>query len=382
MDEHAIADSLRNVLDGLDDPREGNAQLHPLENIIFMALYSIICGAEAWTQVEQYCIGKRWWFEKFLDLSGGIPSHDTFGRVFGLLDPDGLRRCLLAWSRTLVEGHAGQISIDGKTLRRSFEAGDPQTALHAVGAWATDQDVMFMGPEAEDGDELGASLKLIDLLELEGTIVTYDALGCQLKMVRKLYHADADYLLRVRGNQENLHQDLIDFFEWQLDDPPVDQRLEVDHYADVDGGHGRVEERSVWCTSEIDWLETDRKWPGLEAVVRLDSTRHVDGETESMTRYYICSDPEASAEQILEWARRHWEVENKAHWVLDVQMGEDDSRVRKDHAAENMAMIRRMAMNMLKQDDRLDHGLGTKQVRASVDHEYFMHVLSLAVENL
>ncbi|MFW5968658.1 MAG: ISAs1 family transposase, partial [Persicimonas sp.] len=341
-----MAEALRSVTDEVDDPRTGNATLHPLENIIFIGVYAVVCGADTWVHVAEFGKSKRDWLAEFLDLSNGIPSHDTFGRVFGLIEPDQLRRCFLKWSRTLVEGHAGLISIDGKTLRRSFEADDPQSALHTVAAWVDDHDVLLMGPGTRDSDELAASLDLVDMLELEGTTVTYDALGCQHKMVKRLYHAEADYLLRVRGNQESLQDAIIDFFEWQLGEHPDDQHIELDYVEDVDGGHGRVEERRLWCTHDIDWLETDRRWLGLEAIACLESVRHVDGETETMRRYYICSDDDASAEEMLDWARRHWGVENKAHWVLDVAMDEDQSRVRQNHAAENLAMIRRMTMNL------------------------------------
>lgn len=384
MDERKMANTLReSIHEDLDDPRTGNATSHPLENIVFIALYGVVCGAQSWVGVEQFGYGKRKWLEQFLDLTAGIPSHDTFGRVFSILEPSELRRCFLRWSRALSRGSGGQIAIDGKTLRRSFEADDPQTALHTVGAWVNEQDIFLMGPATRTKDEIGASLELLEMLELEKTVVTFDALGCQRKIAKKLRSKGADYLLRVRGNQGTLHQAIKEFFEWQLDeDLPADQKMALEIVEDIDGGHGRIEERRLWCTDEIDWLETERKWSGLSSIARLDSVRHVDGKIEQMTRYYICSDADASAEQILKWAREHWSIENKAHWVLDVQMREDDSRIRKRHAAENMAAIRRMAMNLLKRDEKLSVGLKNKQLRAACDHDYFMHLLSLVDENL
>lgn len=384
MDEHAMASALSSsVTEELDDPRSGNATLHPLENIVFIAVYAVVCGADNWVGVEQYAIGKRWWFEEFLDLSEGIPSHDTFGRIFGLLDPDQLRRCFFRWTRTLVKKYRGQVAIDGKTLRRSFEASDPQKALHVVGAWVNQQDVMLMGPAAENNDEIGAGLNLLDMLELSDTTVTMDALGCQRKIARKIITNDGDYLLRVRGNQKQLHEAIREFFVWQLDDElPKDQEMKLDTYEQTNGGHGRLETRKLWCTDEIEWLETDRSWAGLGSIAYLASEREVDGNTETEDRYYICSKEDASAEEILGWARNHWGIENKAHWVLDVQMNEDQSRIRQEHAAENMAMLRRMAMNLLKRDEKLDVGLKNKQLRASCDHDYFIHLLSLADERI
>lgn len=384
MEEHAMASALSDaVTDELDDPRSGNATLHPLENIVFIAVYATVCGADNWVAVEQYGIGKRWWFENFLDLSEGIPSHDTFGRIFGLLAPNQVRRCFFRWTRTLVKGFGGQIAIDGKTLRRSFEASDPQSALHVIGAWVDEQDVMLMGPSADNKDEIGAAVKLLDMLDFEDTTITMDALFCQHKIARKIIANDADYLLRVRGNQGNLHDAIREFFDWQLDEQlPADQQMELDSYEQTNGGHGRIETRQLWCTDDIDWLETNRKWSGLSSIAYLKSIRETDGEIATKHRYYICSDEEADAQQILEWARNHWGIENKAHWVLDVQMNEDQSRIRKNHAAENMAMLRRMAMNLLKRDDTLDVGLKNKQHRASCDHDYFLHLLSLADENL
>jgi len=390
MDGQKVVESFRSYVEIVEDPRDGNAQVYSLDQIILMTLLAALSGAENWVETEQWAAGKSAWVGPLLELpeseepdeQWAVPAHDTFGRVFGLIDPEQLREALLKWTRQLVEFKQDQIAIDGKSLRRAFVESDSDQPLHTMGAWASGREVVLCSMKAEGKDEVGTTKQLIDLLEVEGAVVTLDALGCQRDIARKLSGQQADYLLRVRGNQGNLYDHLEEFFEWHFSEPPADQRMDIAEAEDIDGGHGRVEVRRGWWTDEVDWLETDRKWCGLASIACVESTRHKDGKTQTERKYYICSRDDVEPETIIDWSRSHWEIENRVHWVLDVAFDEDQNRARTGHSAENLAMLRRMALNLLRQDNTIDAGIQAKRKRLGWDHDYMLKVLAGTLQDV
>lgn len=324
----------------LEDPREDNAR-HDLLEVLVIALCAMLCGGEDCSDMALFGRVKEPFLRRFLRLRHGIPSHDTFSRVFRLLDPEQFGNCFVAFMRQFARHSAGLVALDGKTLRRSFDRAAGKSALHLVSAWAVDQRlVLGQVAVADKSNEITAIPKLLEMLMLKGAIVTADALNCQRAIAEQVIAQGGDYVLALKGNQGTLHEDVRLF----LDDP---QRAAPPGHTTVEGDHGRIETRTGMVSSDIAWLQEHHRWPGLAAIGKVTRSREIAGKTTTETAYYLLSTP-LSAERFAQAARGHWGIENGLHWVLDVTMNEDQARNRADNGPQNLALLRRLALNLAK----------------------------------
>jgi predicted transposase YbfD/YdcC len=324
---------------------------------------------------------KRNWFATFLDLPGGIPSHDTFGRVFGRLRPDAFERCFVAWTSSLPQVSGGRlIAIDGKAIRRSFEhAWDSSGMAHLVSAFVDANRVVFAQVAVADkSNEIEAIPRLLALLDLSGAVVTIDAMGCQTEVARQVVEAEGNYVLAVKRNQKTLHRKV----KTLLDEAILDRFEGMSHgtFNSTDGGHGRIETRRVWVSDEVHWLGKAmlEEWPGLASIAAVESTRQdvATGKSSTERRYFISSLKGVDAKAIAAAVRGHWAVENKLHWQLDVSFNEDQRRIRKDHGAENFSRLCRLALNLLKRDKSVKIGIHGKRLKAGWDEPYLLRLLT------
>jgi predicted transposase YbfD/YdcC len=376
MDNTPVA-TITEHFSNLEDPRSSN-RWHLLFEIIVIAICAAICGADSWTDVELFGKSKYKWFKQFLELPHGIPAHDTFGRVFALLDTEQFQACFVEWVSAISEVFQGQIiAVDGKTLRRSHDKATGKQALQMVSAWAA-QNRLVLGQMKvdEQSNEITAIPELLTLLEIEGCIVTTDAIGCQKAIAQTIVDQNADYVLAVKENQGHLYETFQDLFQY----PAEMVAVGCDYHKTVNKGHGRIEVRECWTTSDPDYLHyiSDQlsEWPGLRSLVMVKSERSiVDGETTTKSRYFISS-LDSDANLALHAVRTHWEIENKVHWVLDIAFREDDCRVRKENGAENFAILRHIALNLLKKEKSLKCGIKAKRKMAGWDHDYLLKVLT------
>jgi predicted transposase YbfD/YdcC len=378
MDGRATGGILRAFRD-MPDPRAANVT-HKLHDLIVVAACAVICGASGWAEVEVFGNSKLAWFRTFLDLPGGVPSHDTFGRVFARLDPGAFERRFVAWVTALSGSSGGRlVAVDGKAIRRSFgHAWDASGMAHLVSAFVDANRVVFAQVAVADkSNEIEAIPRLLAMLDLSGATVTADAMGCQTEVARQVVDAGGHYVLAVKDNQPTLHAKVRAL----LDEAILDGFEGVSHgtHAETCGGHGRVETRRAWVTDEVRWLGGDlvAAWPGLAAVAAVESTRAVaGGGTSTDRRYFICSLPGADAAAVLAAVRGHWAVENKLHWQLDVSFREDECRVRVGHGAENLSRLRRLALNLLKRDTSVKIGIQGKRLKAGWDEHYLLRLLT------
>jgi predicted transposase YbfD/YdcC len=358
----------------LPDPRMDRTRRHELLDIIVIALCAVICSAETWEDVETFGRAKHDWFKRSLKLPNGIPSHDTFNRVFALLDPLAFQECFLGWMRAVSE-EVGieQIAIDGKTLRHSFDRAGAKNALHLVSAWATANHVTLgQVAVADKSNEITAIPKLLELLDVSGAIVTIDAMGCQKDIADKIRDGGGDYVLAVKDNQGRLYEDILGCFERHVDGQEVGSRHDESHTAE--SGHGRSEKRTCFVIHDPDGIRDLKLWRDLKAICMVVSERTVAGETSVEARHYIGSRA-GTAEEYSHWIRGHWGIENSLHWVLDVSFAEDDSRLRTGHGPENLALLRRIAISLLKNDRDSKHSIHTKRLQAGWDESYLLKVL-------
>lgn len=388
MDDAASRDLMR-LFDDLPDPRAHNI-VHPLSNIMLIAIMAVTCGAGDWQAVHRWAKAKREWLATLMDLSAGIPSPDTFRRVFMALDPDAFERWFLDWSASLARITQGRLlAVDGKTIRRSLDKAGGQAAMHLVSAWC-DKNHVVLGQVATSGgagssggddksNEITAIPKLLELLDLKGATVTIDAMGCQKEIARKIIEGEGDYLLAIKDNHPTLHEDVRFFFEDAIQQD--DARLVKLAQPQVDGGHGRIETRQVWASAEVGWLgRIGHDWAGAQGIVCVEGTRQTlgpDGKTTTQRRYYLTShDPRTlGAQALLGLSRGHWGVENKLHWCLDVSYREDERRLRKGHGAQNFSRLCRMSLNLLKAEKTAKVGLATKRLMCGWDTDYLLKVL-------
>lgn len=357
----------------LSDPRHHNKK-HQLIDIMTIAICATICGADTFKQIEDFGVAKIKWFKKFLELPFGIPSHDTFGRVFAFLDPKEFQHCFINWVQAVQEVFAGQIiAVDGKTLRRSFDNSSEKKAIHMVSAWASESGFVLGQVKTDTkSNEITAIPQLLNMLELSGCIVTIDAMGCQKKIAKTIRKKGADYLFSLKGNHSNLHDDVKLFFDGCLKDNFKDTTY--DFHETVDGDHGRVEIRKFWTISDINWLYGKGQWEDLKTIGMVESERRLGGEISRERRFFISS-LDCDAKVFGNAVRKHWGIENGLHWTLDIAFREDESRIRKDNAPENFAVLRHIALNLLKNEKSFKGSIKTKRLMAGWETSYLEKVI-------
>ena len=341
---------------------------HLLEDIVVIAITSILCGADDWNSIEGFGKAKEEWFRKFLQLPSGIPSHDTFRRVFAKISPSAFQECFIDWVRAVAGTIEGVIAIDGKTLRRSHDRGIGKKAIHMVSAWAAENSLVLGQVKTDEkSNEITAIPELLRLLDISGCIVTIDAMGCQKAIAKRIIDQQGDYLLALKGNQSGLHEAVEAVFR-EADNVGY-KDYPVDYFETSERSRNRLEIRRHW-TIECDGLfEQTELWEGLKIIGMVESERTVNDQTTIEYRYYIGS-IENSAQLFGKSVRDHWGVENKLHWRLDMGFREDESRIRKGHSAENFAVMRHFAINLLKQDKLTKLGVKNKRLKAGWDDEY------------
>ncbi len=360
----------------IEDPRVDRTKRHLLIDIITITLCAVIGGAETWSEIELYGKCKYKWFKKFLKLPNGIPSHDTFARVFARLNPEQLQDCFLNWVKSITSLVAGEIvAIDGKTLRHSYDKTNDKSAIVMVSAWAQ-KNGLVLGQRKVDNksNEITAIPQLLKVLYLKGCIVTIDAMGCQKEIVSQIVSQEADYVITLKKNQVGLYQRVDDLFS-----EAIHRQGEGYVYSDYnlsELGHGRAETRTYRVLNNVqDLVDPEAQWKNLNSLGRVDYLRtENNGKTKLEKRYFITSLFQ-EAQDLSQSIRGHWSIENQLHWVLDVEFNEDDSRVRKDYAPENLAIIRHIALNLLKQDKSVKGSIKSKRNRAGWDNDYLLKVL-------
>lgn len=367
----SIADHFQNV----EDPRIERTKEHLLIDILTIAILAVICGADGWVGIETYGKAKARWLQTFLALPNGIPSHDTFARVFARLDPEQLQQSFVSWVRSVSRLSSGEvIAIDGKTARRSYDQGQGKGAIHMVSAWAS-QNRLVLGQQKVDdkSNEITAIPELLKVLDLHGCIVTIDAMGTQKAIAQQIIAQEGDYVLALKGNQGNLFEDVQQIFE-QAHQSQF-QGLDYDFHETLEAGHGRIEQRRCWTLAAVDELLDADQWSALTSIAMVEAVRSEQGKTSREVRYYISS-LRPQAELLATSIRTHWSVENSVHWVLDVAFREDDCRIRSGHAPENFTLLRHLALSLLTQESSAKVGIKNKRLRAGWDDDYLLEVLA------
>jgi len=372
--------SLRECFSVVRDPRREHQRFHDLWDIIAITICAVICGADSWPEVQEYGECKEDWLESFLELPHGIPSHDTFARVFALLDPVSFQEGFRTWVQGLIDVTQGRvIAVDGKTLRHSFDNTKGKAALHLVGAWAAENHVL-LGQQAVDSksNEITAIPRLLEIIDVSGAIVTIDAMGCQKEIAAKIIDKGGDYVLALKGNQENFLKDVEKLFEEAVENdfaelPNRSCRTETQ-------GHGRNETRLycvVDCPPEL--LERYQEWKGLKTLGMVFSERQVGNEAPTVERRFYISSMEAKVKAFAGAVRGHWGIENNLHWILDVSFHEDASRLRTGNAPENLALLRRLAASLLQKNKTAKCGVAGKRKKAGWHEDYLLEVLGAAL---
>jgi predicted transposase YbfD/YdcC len=376
--------SLLDHFQDLPDPRVKRTKDHELIDVLTIALCTLLCAGESFYDMEDFGRAKEDWFRTFLRLKNGIPSHDTFNRVFAALDPQAFGECFMAWTQSLRSTVAQEIvALDGKALRRALDA--DQNSKVIVSAWAHSNGLVLGQLKVDDkSNEITALPKLLRALELSGCIVTVDAMGTQKQIAKEIKEADADYVMSLKGNHETVHAEVKAFLDAAVAERqarpvrPSKAAATLATLQTVDKEHGRLETRRYYQSAELAWFADRGKWEGLQTVGMVEAIREVGGKQTVERRYYLSSLP-LGVEMLAKAVRGHWAVENSLHWVLDVQMGEDDSRARTGYAAENLATLRRLALNLLKREGTKKRGIRGKQLNASWDHAYLLRLLGVPI---
>lgn len=368
--------SLWDYFSELPDPRRSQGRRHKLLDILAVALCAVLCGADDFVEIEEFGETREAWLRGFLELPHGIPSHDTFGRVFAALDPKAFGRCFMSWVRGVAELSEGAlVAIDGKAVRRSYDTASECPAIELVSAWARENRLTLGQVKVAAGsNEITAVPELLRMLALKGCVVTADALNCQKEIAAEVRRRGADYVLALKGNhgrlRERVEQLLSSVREGRTHGFHVGER------ATVEKEHGRIEERYFLQVNAPDDLTAPGAWADLASVGLCEAAREVEGHTSTHRRYYLSSLP-VEVEKFSEAVRGHWAVENSCHWVLDVALGEDDSRVRVGHTAENFALLRRIVNNLLQHERSVKRGVKAKRLKAALDENYLLKVLRL-----
>lgn len=372
--------SLFSYFSELKDPRDLSKTNHHLRDIVTIAICAVISGADGWNEVESYGEAKKDWLSTFLDLPNGIPSHDTFRRVFMLMNPDKFEACFSSWVASVFdESQFKNVNIDGKALRRSFDSSEGKSAIHIVSAWAKDQNVTLGQIKVDEkSNEITAIPKLLDMLSIDSSVVTIDAMGCQKEIAQKIIDSSADYILALKGNQKSSYTLAKQYFKDHIE---KNQSLDDQSFYDAfDKSHGRLVRRRVWSIDAPEPITSKEDWKGLKSIIVVEAIRGVKSsnghckKVENHWRYYLSS-LEPNGLKAANLVRGHWDIENNLHWTLDIAFREDECRKRKGNSSENFAVLRRIALNLLKQDKKLKQGIKAKRQRAGWDNQYLLHLL-------
>lgn len=373
--ENYLSKNIEEVFGDLEDPRrETDNKRHKLLDILVIAICGSICGANDFVAIARFGRAKAEWFGSFLELPNGIPSHDTFNNVFAKLSSESFESCFISWVSQISHLLPGEvIAVDGKTLRRSHDRSESLSAIHMVSAWARDNSLVLGQIKTEEkSNEITAIPELLKRLALDGCLVTIDAMGCQKKIVETIVKQNAEYLIALKENQPKLYEAVRSHFEeanaqsWEGSD--------IDFAETVEKSHGREEERRCWVSYDVESIENSEQWQELKTLVMIESERTLNEKTSIEHRYYISSSTR-DAEYLLQASRQHWSIENSLHWVLDIVFREDESRIRKDAAAQNMALLRHIALNLLKRETTEKVGIQNKRLMAGWDHNYLRTIL-------
>jgi predicted transposase YbfD/YdcC len=368
--------SIHQAFWSLADPRQEWKVEHPLVNVIFLTICGVLCGADNWTEIEAFGTAQQEWLAEYLDLSNGIPAHDTLGRVFGQLDGASFSDCFVVWMTGLAAQQGKQVAIDGKIMCGSRERGIGREAIDMVSAFAVEAGLTLAQRKVDEkSNEISAIPFLLEMFALEETVVTIDAIGCQRDIAEQIMEGGGDYILALKGNQGQLAEDVTDMFAYF--EKIAFEHVSHTYHRQVNGGHGRLEIRECWVFSPhqyAPYFRTLAKWQGVQAAVMVRSERHSGQKVETARRFFISS-LAASAESHLNYIRGHWGIENRLHWVLDVAFREDQHRARQGESAANLAVVRHIVLNLLRQDKSFKAGIHAKRLKCAWDVAYRLRVL-------
>jgi predicted transposase YbfD/YdcC len=374
--DHFLALGFQKHFATVNDPRIGRTKAHLLLDIIAIALLAVISGAEGWEGIETYGKAKYEWLKEFLELPNGIPSHDTFSRVFARIDPKEFSESFAGWVKTVTEKLGVEvIAVDGKTVKGSYDRKEGKKALHLVSAWSSSHRLVLRQQKVKNkSNEITAIPELLEMLSIEGAVLTLDAMGCQKEIASLIIQKKANYVLCLKANHKGLYERVFDEFQVAREANFVGR--EYDYYQEIESGHHRIEKREVWVmpVSEFPGLDPKGEWKGLKTIVKVVRERQGGNKTTRQVHFYLSSWTE-SAEKIAGAIRSHWGIENSVHWTLDVTFAEDKSRIRKDNAPENFALLRRLALNILRQDTGDKRSIKMKRYRAGLDNNYLLKIL-------
>lgn len=364
--------SLITTLEEVPDPRVDRSKDHDLVDLLVIALCTILVGGDSFYDMEEFAEVRLAWLKTFLRLRNGAPSHDTFNRVFQALNEQQLADSLSRWTqsvRTILDGEV--VALDGKSVRRALNRGEDFRVI--VSAWATESGLLLGQRKVRDkSNEITVVPELLQALELAGCIVTADALHCQKNIAKEIIEADADYVLALKGNQGTAFAEVKSF----LDDAVSRADKALVYLETVEKGHGRHETRRYWQTEQVSWYADRSQWEGLRSVGLVESVREINGQRSVERRYYLSS-LRADISRFAKAVRGHWSIENQLHWVLDVVFGEDQARARTEQAAENLAAMRRLAVNLLRRDKLCKRSIKGKLMRTAIDPDYLRHILTI-----
>ena len=364
----------------ITDPRQKGKIKHSLENIMTITICAVICGANGWEDIGDFGVNKREWLSNIIELpsDGSTPSADTVARLFHAIKANEFERYFLAWIDSLIKRSGNSknyISIDGKTLRRSYDKKSDKSSIHMVSAWSSVHSCVLGQIKTEEkSNEITAIPKLLEVLEIKEAIVTIDAMGTQKKIASSIINNQGDYILAVKSNQPTLENEIVNYFDTEFAQETLNN--DIKFFSEIDKGHGRLEDRKYWISEKVDFFSKEKEWKGLKSVGMTESTRTVDEITTVQKKYYITS-TSADIQTFAGATRKHWGIENSLHWCLDVGFREDECRIRKGNASENMAIVRHIALNMLKRESSSKKGIARKRLNAAQNDNYLENILGL-----